>query len=218
MSTAYAFRASQPVAIGELTKLVEGEGVPFQASNDSVTIGGSGEYVVIFKKVKNGVSRAGEIHCHAENPVVKSLLARWLEQEKIKIADDFFAYQAGIPAGLVQAIRDNIGLDLTGCQGTVFKLHSRVVVLSLSSGLELVRSQLASVPHEILKPGQLVRNADFVVSGDDPFDTTAYWIPDGEGGGYVVTISESTAFNLFAFWVFPSDDPHLSEKLSLGTS
>ena len=218
MSTAYAFRAKQPLAIAGLIKLATEQGVPCRAAGDAVTLGDSGEYEVTLKKPKNGVSRTGEIVCHAENPVIKSMVVRWLEAGEIKIADDFFTYQAGIPAGLIQAIRDNIGLDLTGCQGTVFKLHSRVVVLSLSSGLELVRSQLASVPHEILKPGQLVRNADFVVSGDDPFDTTAYWIPDGEGGGYVVTISESPAFNLFAFWVFPSDDPHLPAKLSLETS
>jgi hypothetical protein len=213
MSNAYAFRSRKPMAIGGLTKLVEGEGVPFQVSEDSVTVGGSGEYVVVFTKVKDGVSRTGEIRCHAENPVVKSLLVRWLEQEKIKVADDFFAFQEGIPVGLIEAIRNYIGLDLRSCSGTVFKLHSRVVVLSIASGLDLVKAQLAQTPHEVLGPGQVVRNEDFQVSGDDPLVTTAYWIRDEEGGGYVVTFSEASAFNLFAFWVFPTDDPNIPVQL-----
>ena len=101
---------------------------------------------------------------------------------------------------------------------TPVKFGQAVIVLMFGRNVEAELSQqLAAKPHKSMGAGEFIKNAEWNVTGEDPFDTVVYgWRSDAGSQLYVVTAS-APAMTMLSLWVISEGVPVETNLINFNT-
>jgi|694.fasta_scaffold59091_6 hypothetical protein len=173
----------------------------------TVRIGADAEFEVRAEKSRLGSAKT-TICLRYEHPVIKKLLADWLEKCGADVDEQFFTWHLALSPSVIGGIKTRWRVDLTGLAATPVKLGQVALVFMFGRNVAgEISAQLASIPHRSIAPDEFIECDDFAVKGDDPFDTVIYgWRSDAGSQLFAVTAS-APAMTLLSLWVIADGAP-----------
>jgi len=166
-----------------------------------IHIGQDSEFEITVKSGRRGAPKVS-ISIRYEHPVLKSLLCDWIEKCGGDVHGDFYKSHMDLSPSVINGIKARWHVDLNGLPATLVKVGQVVIVLMFGRNVAAELSQqLATKPHKLMVAGEFIRNAEWNVNGEDPFDTVVYgWRSDAGSQLYVVTAS-APAMTMLSLWV-----------------
>jgi len=166
-----------------------------------ITLGPEAAYEVHFKP---GNSRTAKttILLRYEHPVLKNVLAGWLERSGASAEGDFYTWHQNLSPSVSHGIKARWLVDLAPLGAIPIRFGQFVFVFTFPKNVAAeIAAQLAKVPHRPMAKDEYLKSAEFEVTGDEPFDLELYgWRSEAGSRLFAVTAS-APAVTLLSLWV-----------------
>lgn len=206
--------AVKPVAKADLDVLLEAMSarrIPYtdtkEGSTRIVRIGPDNDFEVHEKRGRIG-GRSVKIFLRYEQPMLKTLIADWIDESGARIDDEFFTWHMALSPSVLAGIKSRWSVDLTGLEATPVKIGQLALVFMFASNVDSELSeQLADMPHRPMAKDEFLECADFVAKGDDPNDPIIYRWRSEAGSDLFAVVASAPALTMLSLWIIPEGAP-----------
>ncbi len=207
----YSVKPSAKVNIGALVDTLSALRIPCSDTTDgrirTIRIGPDFDFEVRATRSRLGGTKI-TIFLRYEHPVIKQVLSDWLDKCDVDVDDKFFTWHLSLSPSVLGGIKARWQVDLTGLAATPVKLGQIVLVFMFDRNVttELSR-QLTNIPHRPIASDEFIECSDFVVKGDDPFDTVVYGWRSAVGSQLFAVTASAPAMTMLSLWVISDGAP-----------
>lgn len=207
----YTVKPASKADIDDLLATLSTQGIPHAAalkgSSRIVRIGPDNDFEVHEKKSLFG-GKTVKIALRYEQPMIKTLIADWIDKCGTEIDDEFFTWHIALSPSVLNGIKNRWRVDLAGLEAMPVKIGQIALVFVFGRNVSKeLSSQLADIPHRGMESDEFIECADFTVKGDDPNDPIVYSWRSDSGSRLFAVVASAPAMTMLSLWVISEGAP-----------